>query len=71
MGSLVRAKISFLVGAQFVHDDGALTIICNTSTHLISYILTDPRANWQKDTKETSKCGPMMELKQVPHMATS
>ena len=37
-----------LVGVQFVHDDrGALTILCDTSSHLISYILTEPRANWQ------------------------
>jgi hypothetical protein len=49
-------KFPSLVGAQFVHDDkGALTIICNTSTHLLSYILTDPRANWQKDTTRDVK----------------
>lgn len=37
-----------LIGTQFVHDDGgSLTIVCDRSKHLISYILTEPRANWQ------------------------
>jgi hypothetical protein len=38
-----------VVGTQFVHDDGgALTIICDRSKHLFSYIMTEPRANWQR-----------------------
>lgn len=38
-----------LVGVQFVHDDGgALTVLCDRSKHLISYILREPRANWQE-----------------------
>jgi hypothetical protein len=37
------------VGVQFVHDDGgALTILCDKSKHLMSYILTEPRASWVK-----------------------
>jgi len=34
-----------------VHDDGgALTIICDKSKHLMSYVLREPRANWQKSS---------------------
>ena len=37
------------VGADFTHDDGgALVIICDTSKKLISYLLVDPRAHWEK-----------------------
>ena len=40
-----------LIGTQFLHDDGgSLTIMCDRTKHLISYILTEPRANWQKDS---------------------
>jgi hypothetical protein len=39
------------VGADFTHDDGgALVILCDTSKKLISYILIDPRAHWEKGT---------------------
>jgi hypothetical protein len=37
------------VGADYTHDDGgALVIICDTSKKLISYLLVDPRAHWEK-----------------------
>jgi hypothetical protein len=37
-----------VIGTQFLHDDrGSLTVICNRSTQMVSYILTEPRANWQ------------------------
>jgi hypothetical protein len=37
------------VGADFTHDDGgALIIICDTGKRLISYLLVDPRAHWEK-----------------------
>ena len=39
-----------LIGTQFLHDDGGLTIMCDRTKHLISYILTEPRANWQKNS---------------------
>jgi hypothetical protein len=40
------------VADAFVEDDGgALIIACNTTNKLISYILKEPRANWQKGTK--------------------
>jgi len=39
------------VGADYTHDDGgALVIICDTSKKLISYLLVDPRAHWEKGT---------------------
>jgi hypothetical protein len=38
-----------LVGVQFVHDDGgSLTVLCDSSKRLISYILKEPRAHWQE-----------------------
>jgi hypothetical protein len=41
-----------VVGARFLHDDGgALLILCNTSKHLISYIINEPRAAWQEGSK--------------------
>lgn len=37
------------VGADYTHDDGgALFILCDTSKKLISYLLVDPRAHWEK-----------------------
>jgi hypothetical protein len=37
------------VGADYTHDDGgALVILCNTNKKLISYLLVDPRAHWEK-----------------------
>src|SRR5262249_567282 len=42
---------SGFVGADYTHDDGgALVIFCDTSKKLISYLLIDPRAHWQKGT---------------------
>jgi hypothetical protein len=42
---------SGFVGADYTHDDGgALVILCDTSKNLISYLLIDPRAHWQKGT---------------------
>ena len=39
------------VGADYTHDDGgALVILCDTSKKLISYLLVDPRAHWEKGT---------------------
>jgi hypothetical protein len=40
------------VGADYTHDDGgALIIMCDTTTKLISYLLVDPRAHWEKDAQ--------------------
>jgi hypothetical protein len=40
---------SGFVGADYTHDDGgALAILCDTSKKLISYLLIDPRAHWEK-----------------------
>jgi hypothetical protein len=39
------------VGADYTHDDGgALLIMCDTTKKLVSYILIDPRAHWEKGT---------------------
>jgi hypothetical protein len=41
---------SGFVGADYTHDDGGmLVILCDTSKKLISYMLVDPRAHWEKD----------------------
>jgi hypothetical protein len=40
------------VGADYTHDDGgALIIMCDTTKKLISYLLVDPRAHWEKGTQ--------------------
>jgi len=40
---------SGFVGADYTHDDGgALVILCDKSKNLISYLLIDPRAHWEK-----------------------
>lgn len=45
---------SGFVGADYTHDDGgALVILCDTSKKLISYLLVDPRAHWEKGTAVT------------------
>jgi hypothetical protein len=45
---------SGFVGADYTHDDGgALVILCNTSRKLISYLLVDPRAHWEKGSPVT------------------
>jgi hypothetical protein len=42
------------VGADYTHDDGgALIILCDTGKKLISYMLVDPRAHWDKSTPVT------------------
>lgn len=43
---------SGFVGADYTHDDGgALIIMCDTTKKLISYLLVDPRAHWEKGTQ--------------------
>jgi hypothetical protein len=36
------------VGAAFAHNDGGfLTVVCDTTTHLIAIVIKEPRANWK------------------------
>ena len=45
-----RRRFPAVMWAQiYTHDDGgALFILCDTSKKLISYLLVDPRAHWEK-----------------------
>lgn len=45
-------KDSPFVGVGFKHDDGgALIVLCDTKTKLISLLVEEPRASWQPGTQ--------------------
>jgi hypothetical protein len=51
-GPWSNPSMPFAVADAFVQDDGGTLIIaCNKTNQLLSYIFTEPRANWQQGTK--------------------
>lgn len=62
------------VGAGFLHDDGgALIILCDTPSKIISYILKEPRAHWQEGAqiKMTTRADNGAETTSTAHVLNS